>query len=80
MRINQEKRQYLSVPWFRRVFELERSDPVLKDIRESKESSLSGHDSADFLHFGPILFDAVEFFNTLIVILLQLATTTRNEA
>ena len=69
MRINQEERQYLSVAWFRRVFELERSHSVLKDVRESKEPSLSCHHSTYFLHFGPILLNAIQFFDTVVIIL-----------
>ena len=69
MRINQEERQYLSVPWFRRIFELERSHSVLKYIGESKEPSLSCDNLTYFLYFGPILLYAVEFFDTLMIIL-----------
>ena len=42
---------------------------MLEDVREGKKPSLSGDDSAYFLHFGPILLNAVEFFSTLVVIL-----------
>ena len=69
MRIDQEERQDLSVPWFRGVFELERSHSVLEYVWESKEPSLSCDDLADFLHFGPILLYAVEFFDTFMIIL-----------
>ena len=69
MRINQEECQYLSVSWFRRIFELEGSHSVLEYIRESKEPSLSRKTLTYLLHFGPILLYAVEFFDTFMIIL-----------
>ena len=69
MRINQEERQYLSVPRFRRIFELERSHSVLKYIWESKEPPFSCDNLTYLLHFGPILLYAVEFFHTIMIVL-----------
>lgn len=46
---------------------------MLKDVGEGKEPPFSGRDSAYFLHFGPFLLDAVEFFDTLMVILSKIS-------
>ena len=42
---------------------------MLKYIGESKEPSLSCNNLTYFLHFGPILLYAVEFFDTIMIIL-----------
>ena len=55
--------------WFRRVFKLERIHPVLKDIPESNEASIFCYDSTYILHFRPLLRDAVEFFEALVIML-----------
>lgn len=68
MRVGQKQCQYISVPWFRRGFELEWSHSMLKGVGEGTEPSLSGHDSTYSLHFGSLLLDAVEFFDALMVI------------
>ena len=46
---------------------------MLEDIRKCKEPPLSGQDSAYFLNFGSILLNAVEFFDTFMVILSQIS-------
>lgn len=71
MGINQEERQYLSVPFFRRVFELERSNPVLKDIGKDEEPSLSCQHSTSLLHAKLILLEALEIFDASMIILGQ---------
>ena len=48
---------------------------MLKNVGEGKEPSFSCHDSAYFLHFGPILFNAVEFFDSLMIILSKISVT-----
>ena len=42
---------------------------MLEDVGEGKEPPFSRHDLSDFLHLGRILLDAVEFFDTAVVIL-----------
>ena len=42
---------------------------MLEDIGKCKEPPLSGQNSAYFLNFGSFLLNAVEFFNTFMVVL-----------
>lgn len=56
---------------------------MLKDVRESKQPSLPCHDSTYFLHFGPILLNAIQFFDAIMIILSnisdnELAGSTRS--
>ena len=49
---------------------------MLKDVGEGKEPSFSRPNPAYFLYFGPRLQDAIELFDTLMVILSKVSGKT----
>jgi len=56
VRIDQEKRDDLSVTGFCRIGELERANAVLQYIGECQQTAFSSFDTSKFLHTGTLLF------------------------